>query len=108
MSLSDPISDMLTRLRNGGMAQHTTVTMPRSKMKAALAEVLKTEGYITGFSTGEADGHPVLSIELKYHDEEHVLAGIKRVSRPSCRVYVGASPHPRHAPPPQALASPAP
>lgn len=97
MSISDPIGDMLTRVRNAGKATHTEVTMPASKMKAAIAEVLKSEGYITDYKVinqkGSFSGDLVLT--MKYHKGEPVIDGLKRVSKPSCRIYVGNDEIPR-------------
>lgn len=87
MSMSDPIADMLTRIRNGQMAEKVAVTMAASKMKMAIAEVLKDEGYIEGYSVANEDGKPVLSVELKYYAGRPVIEKIDRVSRPGLRVY---------------------
>lgn len=89
MSMQDPISDMLTRLRNAQMAGKKFVEMPGSKLKAAVAQVLVEEGYVASFETSEQDGKPRLSIELKYFDGKPVIAEIERVSRPSLRRYAG-------------------
>jgi len=95
MSVSDPIADLLTRVRNGLMAGHPMVAMPNSKMKVAIAKILKEEGYITGYEVvdGEAPGKKVLRIRLKYIGErrEHrsVITGLERVSSPGRRVYSG-------------------
>jgi small subunit ribosomal protein S8 len=89
MSMQDPISDMLTRVRNGQMAEKQTVSMPSSKMKVALAVVLKEEGYITGYDVSENDGKPQLSITLKYFRGKPVISLVKRVSKPSMRIYKG-------------------
>lgn len=97
MSMSDPIADMLTRIRNAGSAGLPDVSMPSSKMKAALAAVLKEQGYIADFSVGEVDGFKVLTVELKYKGKNNtpVIEGLKRISKPSCRHYVGSSDVPR-------------
>ncbi|MEE8118551.1 MAG: 30S ribosomal protein S8 [Gammaproteobacteria bacterium] len=87
MSMTDPISDMLTRIRNGQQARHAEVSMPLSKVKAGIAAVLKDEGYITDFNTGEKDGKPTLTITLKYYDGAPVIERIERVSRPGLRTY---------------------
>lgn len=87
MSMSDPVADMLTRIRNGQMAGHTKVNMPSSKLKVALAKVLTAEGYISTFSIKEDEGKAVLSVDLKYFDGKPVIDMIKRVSRPGLRVY---------------------
>ena len=87
MSMSDPIADMLTRIRNGLQAQKVSVEMPSSTTKVAIAEVLKDEGYITGFSV-ESDGpKKSLAVELKYFQGEPVIEEINRISCPSRRVY---------------------
>jgi small subunit ribosomal protein S8 len=87
--MQDPIADMLTRVRNGSSAKKTQVAMPASKQKAAIAQVLKNEGYITDFRVDEADGKPTLTIDLKYHQGKPVISMIKRASRPALRVYRG-------------------
>lgn len=88
MSMQDPISDMLTRLRNGGMAMQKEVSMPSSKMKSAIAKVLLDEGYIAGFKV-EGDVRKTLTITLKYYMRRPVIEGLERVSKPSCRLYCG-------------------
>ena len=89
MSMSDPIADMLTRIRNAQMVQKVSVMMPASKLKTAIAEVLKSEGYIDNFAIrGEAD-KPQLEIALKYYAGKPVIEHIERVSRPGLRVYKG-------------------
>ncbi|MBO1923966.1 MULTISPECIES: 30S ribosomal protein S8 [Thiomicrorhabdus] len=87
MSMSDPIADMLTRIRNGQMAGHANVVMPSSKVKAAVAKVLNDEGYISSFSINENNGKSELSIDLKYFEGKPVIEMVKRVSRPGLRVY---------------------
>lgn len=89
MSMQDPLSDMLTRIRNAQMAGKTGVEMPGSKLKVAVAHVLKEEGYIADFGTSENDGKPRLSLELKYFQGKPVIAEIDRVSRPGLRNYKG-------------------
>lgn len=86
MSMQDPIADMLTRIRNGQSANKTAVNMPSSKLKVALAEVLKNEGYIAGYSC-TTDVKPSLDITLKYFEGKPVIDMIKRVSRPGLRIY---------------------
>jgi small subunit ribosomal protein S8 len=88
MSMQDPISDLLTRIRNGQMAARSEVTMPASKLKAAVCHVLEHEGYIRGFSV-DGELKPTLTVELKYHEGDPVIEEIKRVSRPGLRVYRG-------------------
>ncbi|CAN8138874.1 30S ribosomal protein S8 [Thiomicrorhabdus sp. 6S2-11] len=87
MSMSDPIADMLTRIRNGQMAGHANVVMPSSKVKAAVAKVLNDEGYISAFSINDNNGKSELSVDLKYFDGKPVIETLKRVSRPGLRVY---------------------
>lgn len=95
MSVSDPIADMLTRIRNAVMAGQTLTAMPSSKMKVAIAKILKTEGFISDFEVvdGERKGQQVLRVHLKYigdrRDRRSVLTGLERVSRPGRRVYTG-------------------
>ena len=89
MSMTDPISDMLTRIRNAQAVSKTQVSMPSSKMKAAIAGVLKEEGYITDFSVSEQDSKPVLTIDLKYYEGKPVIDSISRYSRPGLRAYRG-------------------
>ena len=95
MSMSDPIADMLTRVRNALMRRHATVAMPLSKSKVAIAEVLKSEGYIEDFQVISQEPQSVLEIKLKYiGDRRHyrsVITGLERVSKPGRRVYVGKS-----------------
>ena len=91
MSMSDPIADMLTRIRNAQMVDKASVTMPWSKIKAAIAQVLKEEGYIDGFSAVGDVSKPQLQIELKYYAGRPVIEHIERVSRPGLRVYRGRS-----------------
>ena len=89
MSMQDPLSDMLTRIRNAQMAGKTGVDMPGSKLKAAVAKVLQDEGYITGFTASTDSGKPRLSIELKYYEGKPVISEIDRSSRPGLRHYAG-------------------
>jgi len=89
MSMTDPIADMLTRIRNALSAGKLSVTMPSSKKKIAIANLLKEEGYITGVHTQDIDGKPVLEVTLKYYESKPVIDMIKRVSRPGLRVYKG-------------------
>ncbi len=89
MSMQDPLSDMLTRIRNAQMAGKKGVEMPGSKLKAAVASVLKEEGYIADFNATNENGKPRLSIELKYYQGKPVIAEIDRISRPGLRNYSG-------------------
>ena len=89
MSMTDPIADMLTRIRNAQMAAKAQVSMPVSKIKLAIADVLKTEGYINDFTIVEAGNKKELTINLKYFEDKPVIETIQRVSRPGLRVYKG-------------------
>ena len=89
MSMSDPIADMLTRIRNAQMVQKVSVVMPASKLKTAIAEVLKAEGYIDGYAIEGEATKPQLKIGLKYYSGKPVIEHIERVSRPGLRVYKG-------------------
>jgi small subunit ribosomal protein S8 len=93
--MSDPISDMLTRIRNAQLAEKITVAMPSSKIKAAIAKVLQDEGYVDGFKVIDHDGKPTLEIGLKYYADRPVIEKIQRVSRPGLRVYKGSEDIPR-------------
>ena len=87
MQITDPIADMLTRIRNGQIVDKTEVAMPSSKLKVAIAQVLKDEGYIDGFSVVAKDGKAELHIGLKYYAGRPVIERIERVSRPGLRIY---------------------
>ena len=89
MSMSDPIADLLTRIRNAQMVAKTTVSVPSSKVKVAIAQVLKDEGYIDGFQVKSEEGKSQLEIALKYYAGRPVIERIERVSRPGLRVYKG-------------------
>ena len=89
MSMSDPIADMLTRIRNAQSVEKAAVTMPSSKLKVAIAQVLKDEGYIDGYAVHEETGKPELEIALKYYAGRPVIEHIERVSRPGLRIYKG-------------------
>ena len=89
MSMSDPIADMLTRIRNAQMVEKAVVLVPSSKVKVAIAQVLKDEGYIDGFSIKTDEGKTQLEIALKYYAGRPVIERIERVSRPGLRVYKG-------------------
>ena len=91
MSMSDPIADLLTRIRNAQSVNKTTVAMPSSKPKVAIARVLKEEGYIADFAVADQGGKPELRIELKYYAGRPVIERIERVSRPGLRIYRGKS-----------------
>src|SRR5258708_33566821 len=87
MSMSDPISDMLTRIRNAQATEKVSVAVPASKVKHAIAQVLKDEGYIENFAVRDMDGKPVIEIGLKYYGGNPVIEKLERVSRPGLRVY---------------------
>ncbi|HLI24739.1 MAG TPA: 30S ribosomal protein S8 [Acidimicrobiales bacterium] len=98
MTMTDPIADMLTRIRNANVAMHDTVRMPSSKLKEALAAVLVREGYVEGFEVTSSPGRPgrVLEIRMKYSpDRTRTISGIRRVSKPGLRVYTAADRLPR-------------
>ena len=95
MSMSDPIADMLTRIRNAQMVGHQEVKMPASKVKHAIAQVRKDEGYIEDFAVRDMDGKPVIEIGLKYYGGKPVIEKIERVSRPGLRIYKGRDDIPR-------------
>ena len=89
MSMTDPISDMLTRIRNAQAVRKTAVGIPSSKLKVSIAQVLKDEGYIDGFAVHDKEGKQELEINLKYYAGEPVIEKIERVSRPGLRIYRG-------------------
>ena len=98
MTMTDPIADMLTRIRNANIAFHDDVAMPSSKLKEAMAKILEREGYINGFDVEEIPGRPGkrLTIQMKYtNDRRRTISGLKRVSRPGLRVYKKADAVPR-------------
>ena len=98
MTMTDPIADMLTRIRNANVDMHDTVTMPSSKLKVALADVLESEGYIHGFEVADNEGRPgsTMTISMKYSPErKRVISGLRRVSKPGLRVYSKADGVPR-------------
>ena len=91
MQITDPIADMLTRIRNAGNARHASVDVPASKMKKAIAQILLDEGYIKSFETVEGNTQGIIRITLKYVDgRQKAITGLKRVSKPGLRVYAGA------------------
>jgi small subunit ribosomal protein S8 len=97
MTMTDPISDMLTRIRNANTAMHDTVKMPSSKLKESLATLLQKEGYIAGYEVSPATQGPgkVLEITLKYAERKRTIVGLKRVSKPGLRIYAQADHMPR-------------
>ena len=89
MSMSDPLADMLTRIRNARLVKYQSLEMPHSKLRRGVAEILKNEGYITNVEVVSDDKQGILKIDLKYdQDDNCVITGLKRVSKPGCRVYV--------------------
>ena len=96
MAMSDPLGDMLTRIRNGQMASKNAIKAPASKLRANVLEVLRREGYIRGYETSELDGGKrELTIELKYHNGEPVIRELRRVSKPGRRIYAGVQELPK-------------
>ena len=94
MVMTDPIADMLTRIRNANQMRNETVTMPSSKIKVEIAKILKEEGYVADYSVS-SDDKKVLSLQLKYNGSERVISGIKRISKPGLRVYAQADELPK-------------
>ena len=94
MVMTDPIADMLTRIRNANQMRNETVTMPSSKIKVEIAKILKEEGYIAEYSVS-SDDKKVLSLQLKYNGAERIISGIKRISKPGLRVYAQANELPK-------------
>ena len=97
MSMSDPIADMLTRIRNGNTAKHDTVDIPSSKMKKSIADILVNEGYIKGYNVVEDGVKKTLRVSLKYGKDknEKVISGLKRISKPGLRVYANSEEIPK-------------
>ena len=95
MSMTDPIADMLTRIRNAQLIERATVTMPSSKVKIAIAKVLKDEGYIDGYKVAGEEGKPQLEIALRYYAGRPVIEKIERVSKPGLRIYKSKDDIPR-------------
>ena len=95
MQITDPIADMLTRIRNANAAKHATVDIPASKMKKAIADILLEEGYIKGIQLIEDGAQGIIRITLKYNGNDKVITGLRRVSKPGLRVYAGADELPR-------------
>ena len=91
MTMTDPVSDLLTRIRNACNARHETVDIPSSKMKLEIVRILKEEGYISGFSYIQDDKQGIIRVQLKYVGKNAVISSLERISRPGCRVYVGKS-----------------
>ncbi|MDR2394955.1 MAG: 30S ribosomal protein S8 [Treponema sp.] len=96
MSISDPVADMLTKIRNAGMAKHEKVDIPASKLKLEIVKILKTEGYIKNFKKANQDGMSVIRVFLKYDEQTgSIIHGIEKVSKPGRRVYTGYKNMPR-------------
>ena len=96
MSMTDPIADMLARIRNASTAMHDDVLIPASKIKANIAKILEEEGYIDAVETVEVEGHPAIKIKLRYSEtRERAISGIRRISKPGRRVYRGSQELPR-------------
>ncbi|HYO60350.1 MAG TPA: 30S ribosomal protein S8 [Actinomycetota bacterium] len=96
MSMTDPIADMLARIRNASTAMHDDVVIPASKIKANIAKILQEEGYVDAVETVEVEGHPAIKIKLRYSEtRERAISGIRRISKPGRRVYRGSQELPR-------------
>jgi small subunit ribosomal protein S8 len=96
MTMTDPVADMLTRVRNASIAFHESTSMPSSKIKVNIAKVLEQEGYIAGWSLEDTEPQPTLTIEMKYGpNRERVITGLRRISKPGLRVYVKRDEIPR-------------
>lgn len=89
--VTDPIGDLLTRLKNGSQRRHETITVPASKLKRAVLEILKKEGYVEAVEDATVEGHPALKVQLRYVQEgQPMITGLQRISKPGRRVYVGS------------------
>jgi len=90
MSLTDPVADLLTRIRNAVRSHHVKVDVPSSKLKLEIVKILQDEGYVGGFKLNEENGRPLLKVQLKYGpNDQPVISNLRRVSQPGCRVYIG-------------------
>ena len=90
MSLTDPVADLLTRIRNAVRSHHVKVDVPSSKLKLEIVRILADEGYVGGYKVNEEDGRPYLKVQLKYGpNDQPVISNLRRVSQPGCRVYIG-------------------
>ncbi len=97
MSLTDPVADLLTRIRNAVRSHHVKVDVPSSKLKLEIVKILQDEGYVGGYKLNEENGRPLLKVQLKYGpNDQPVISNLRRVSQPGCRVYIG-----RHQNPPR-------
>jgi small subunit ribosomal protein S8 len=89
--VTDPIGDLLIRLKNGSQRRHETITVPASKLKRSILQILKNEGYVDAVEDGTQEGHPVLKVQLRYVEEgQPMITGLQRISKPGRRVYVGS------------------
>lgn len=95
MTISDPIADALTRIRNANMVKHESVSMPHSNLKEELIKVLQKEGYVEGYTVEEKDGFKFINVTLKYNNGQSVITGLQRISKPGLRVYSKAKNMPR-------------
>lgn len=95
MTFTDPIADMLTRIRNANTVKHASVDVPASNMKKRLAEILAEEGFIKGFDVIDDGKQGIIRIEMKYHNNERVISGLKRISKPGLRVYANKTEVPK-------------
>ena len=91
MTMTDPVSDLLTRIRNASDAKHETVDIPSSRLKLEIARILKEEGYISNYSVLQDDKQGIIRIQLRYAGKDSVISSLERISRPGCRVYAGKS-----------------
>jgi small subunit ribosomal protein S8 len=97
VTISDPVADMLTRIRNAVMVRHDSVLVPSSKIKVAIAKILKEEGFIKDYEMVKGKTHQTIKIQLRYDDNEPMINGLERVSKPGLRVYIGQREIPRVA-----------
>ena len=95
MQITDPVADMLTRIRNAGSAKHATVDVPASNMKKAIADILVEEGYVKGYTVVEDGKQGLIRVALKYNGKEKVIKGLRRVSKPGLRIYASCEDMPR-------------
>jgi small subunit ribosomal protein S8 len=91
MTMTDPVSDLLTRIRNASKAKHETVDIPSSRLKLEIARILKEEGYISNFTVVQDDKQGIIRVQLRYAGKDPVISSLERISRPGCRVYAGRS-----------------
>ena len=91
MTMTDPVSDLLTRIRNASDAKHETVDIPSSRLKLEITRILKEEGYISNYSVIQDDKQGIIRIQLRYAGKDSVISSLERISRPGCRVYAGKS-----------------